>query len=588
VKKSSTTKILKIVGIVIGVILLLLAGAIFYLNQNAEKMARKLLAKEYQGSELSQVYDIRFDAVRLNIFSGSLVIKNLHLSPHEAFYQAPDSLRFKYPMLYKIIVPKLTIKGISQNLSLNLDDIQLEEIVFSQPKITMIDYLTVEEKKQAKSQSEKQKNDTAAKSGGIESISLASFKIEGARYSYLKKQQDRVMAEAAKIDVEIQNLEYSKGQDLKSLISRTIEKTTVGIAGVSFYPDGGFYAIKVGELQNHDGYKNIVLSDIKVMPRYSKSEFGKKFGRQTDRMDVQLASLEIQDFDLEKFVLKNEIVISNIILSNLSLNAYRDKNIPLDESSYPKLPQQALAALKMGLAVDKIEVKDSQVLYEQLSAGATEVGKVPIGGVYATITHVSNISDYIAKNGSMRWDLQGNMFDAGQLKLLVSFPQNIQQADFSFSGSVGAMDMTAFNQLLVNAENIEIKQGLIQSLTFEAKANQDFAEGTLLMRYDSLKIGGLANVRDREKEELGLLAALANAVIRQFNPPAKSTEEPKVSEIFFERDKNKGIFNYLIKSLVSGIKATILPNIVSPRKQYERGQAREERKLERRERRNKK
>ncbi len=587
-KKSSTTKILKIVGIVIGVILLLLAGAIFYLNQNAEKMARKLLAKEYQGSELSQVYDIRFDAVRLNIFSGSLVIKNLHLSPHEAFYQAPDSLRFKYPMLYKIIVPKLTIKGISQNLSLNLDDIQLEEIVFSQPKITMIDYLTVEEKKQAKSQSEKQKNDTAAKSGGIESISLASFKIEGARYSYLKKQQDRVMAEAAKIDVEIQNLEYSKGQDLKSLISRTIEKTTVGIAGVSFYPDGGFYAIKVGELQNHDGYKNIVLSDIKVMPRYSKSEFGKKFGRQTDRMDVQLASLEIQDFDLEKFVLKNEIVISNIILSNLSLNAYRDKNIPLDESSYPKLPQQALAALKMGLAVDKIEVKDSQVLYEQLSAGATEVGKVPIGGVYATITHVSNISDYIAKNGSMRWDLQGNMFDAGQLKLLVSFPQNIQQADFSFSGSVGAMDMTAFNQLLVNAENIEIKQGLIQSLTFEAKANQDFAEGTLLMRYDSLKIGGLANVRDREKEELGLLAALANAVIRQFNPPAKSTEEPKVSEIFFERDKNKGIFNYLIKSLVSGIKATILPNIVSPRKQYERGQAREERKLERRERRNKK
>jgi hypothetical protein len=65
-------------------------------------------------------------------------------------------------------------------------------------------------------------------------------------------------------------------------------------------------------------------------------------------------------------------------------------------------------------------------------------------------------------------------------------------------------------------------------------------------------------VKKKPEKEWGFVSALANWVAVSNNPSAPE-KDPKVVEIGFERDKNKGLINYVWKTIQSGMVRTILP-----------------------------
>jgi len=291
--------------------------------------------------------------------------------------------------------------------------------------------------------------------------------------------------------------------------------------------------------------------------------------------------IEVVDLDIGKLLLDDGVEISKIVLSGIDANIYRDKNIPFDYSKFPKLPHQALGQIKTYLNIGKVEIRKSVLLYEQLSEGAEIVGGVPIKDLYATIYNVTNNRNVIATNGPMKWDVQLKLFDVGELSLAVDFPKDLNENSFSFSGKMGEMDMLAFNQITVPTERLKVKKGTIKSMEFNAVANNDISSGTLVMNYSDLKIEVLKEYKEEEQKRLGLVSSLANTVIRSFNPGRKGNKEPEQAEIFFERDKNKGIINYLVKSLISGIKGSIIPGFGMTLEKYEKQQEKETKKEKR-------
>lgn len=576
-KRKFNVKVLKIIGIILALVILITAGGLIYLDRNVEKIAEGFLEKEFKKSELSKVYEISYSNVKISLLSGKIIFEDLIISPRDSFFTAPVELRFKYLLVYKIEIPEFSVSGLTENFYLNLEEIVLEEIKFNNPVITMIDHLTVDEKKLAKAQAESIVADSAQKKKELGAFSLSGFSVKNGNFKFFSKIKNKTIVKAGKINIEIINLKLSPGQIVQTLVTETFEAAYLSFGEVSYPLENGFYTVEVDEVLNNVGERKIILNGLKLKPQFDKSEFGKKFGKQTDRIDLAVSAIEIDGFDPEKLIFENEINIKNILIDELVLNAYRDKNVPFDYSHFPKYPQQSLAALNMGLNIKKIEIKNSSVLYEQLAEDADIPGEVPISNLYATITNVSNITNVIREKGPMNWDIQANFFEAGLLELEVLFTKNIDSPDFSFKGKMGEMDMKAFNSMIENTENLRIDHGIINSMTFKAVANEDFAEGELVLKYDSLRITGLKKISEKEKEELGFLSALANVVIRSFNPSKKSSEEPEPVTIFFERDKNKGIFNYLAKSIISGIKVTIVPGIGSDKKRYEKGKDKEER-----------
>lgn len=574
-------KVLIISGVIILFILIVAVGGLIYLNHNADKIAGDLLAKEYAGTEISRVYNISYDDISIGLFSGRVHISNLKVSPKDTFYEAHDSLRLKYPVLFDVAVPRLSITGIDENFSLSLEEISLEGISISGPSITIINHLSKADKEKARTRkAQKQKNATAG-DVKIKRLLLQAFEINKGSFSYFDRQTQKELVSAGTIRVESESLDIAIADDMQAVFHKVIKASRFSIGKISYPTADGFYVLKVGDLVNNSDSFDLSLLDFELIPQYDKMEFGKKYGSQTDRLEIRLRELKVSDFDVKRFLNEGRIYIGQVAVNGFSLSAFRDKNVPSDASRFPRMPQQSLAELSIPLDIREVSITDSEVVYEQMVVDGTIPGRIPINHINGSVVNISNTQQDIEANGPMRWDLEGDIFGEGKLRLAVEFTEWIQQPDFSFSGSVEEMDMKVFNQMIEHTDYLRIESGIIQSMSFDASANSEYVEGELLMLYDNLKITGLRKVSKKEKEELGLLSALANVVIRQFNPSKNKDGEPVKSQIFFERNKNKGIFNYLARGVISGIKSTILPSISSPKKRYIKAVEKEDKKSER-------
>jgi len=136
----------------------------------------------------------------------------------------------------------------------------------------------------------------------------------------------------------------------------------------------------------------------------------------------------------------------------------RDKPIgPFLKS--PLMVHEALAAIPKPLQIDNLLVTDGSIKYsERLTAGANP-------GVL-TFTAVSLSAEGIANRGgssaAIMLQAQGNLMDAGTLKVLMSIP--IMPTDFSlrYSGSLGPMDLTTLNAFMDVGSRTRITSGTVK------------------------------------------------------------------------------------------------------------------------------
>jgi hypothetical protein len=102
--------------------------------------------------------------------------------------------------------------------------------------------------------------------------------------------------------------------------------------------------------------------------------------------------------------------------------------------------------------------------------------------------------------------------------------------------------------------NIKFNGGKVNRMTFSFDANDNVSKGWMEFLYQDLDVELLQKESGNAK---GFLSSLANWVAVSNNPsPGKKL---KIVEIGYERDKNKGIINYVWKTIQSGMVRTIVP-----------------------------
>lgn len=583
-KNKKLPKPLKIAGIIILSIILLVLAVFLYLNEQTDDIAENYLKSRFAKSSLSQAYRLEYSDIDIHLLTGDLIIKNVGLRPDSAIFSAPDSVRKNFPLLIDAMIPRIIIRGFDPEIGLEIERIKLESLKIKNPEIILIDYLSETEKKRLErlQVSEKQSvQDTAG--SNLKQIDFGTLALlDGSfRFHEFDKLKPKLLVE--KINLTFDSISFDPKHPEKTMFEKKFHNGIIELNNLKYpFPDG-FYIIELANFSWDPVKEIILLNNLKLIPQYLPREFGKKFGRQTDRMDLKTREIQIHQPDLEKFVHSKAININLIRIQHANLWIFRDKNVPLDTTRYPKLPHQAIGNLDTYLNIPKVELVNSEVLYEELAPGAEKAGVVPIEKFYGSIYNVTNDKNLINRKGPMKWDLQGVFFE-GDLNVTVDFPANLNKSYFTFKGQMGAMDMTNFNSITVQNEKVKIEKGNIVSMEFTAEAFEDFSEGEMTMIYDNLKLSLLKDKDEKGLDKMGLISGLANVVIKSSNLKDNGNK-PEASEIFFERDKNKSIFNYMAKSLIAGIKSTIIPAFNMTREKYEKKQKREERREERRKRR---
>ncbi len=569
---STTKKVLKIIGIIVACILLIAIGALLYINHNVGKIADGLVVKAFAESDMSKVYHMGYKSLSVNILSGNIKLTKFKVSPRDDFYTGSDSLRLANPILVDALIPEFVIRDLDIGAVLNFNDLSLVSIEIDNPQIKLITHLTKDEKDRLRKMLAKTVADSAKKEPALHHIELDKFRIDNGKFMYYSHLTERVIFEADRIDVDLRKVNLLPGKPVQTLLNKSFEKSSIQLKDIYYPVASGFYDIRLGEIYMSVEDNGFELRNIEVIPKYSKTKFGKAFGSQTDRFDVMINKVEFVGIEFDMLIAENKIEIERIVLTDVDANLYRDKNIAFDTTKYPPLPHQILGQIKQYMNIGKIEIKNSKLVYEELLPGAEIAGRVSISEMFATIYNVTNRPEIISKKGSMKWVAQGKLFGVSLLSLKVDFPADLIAFSFKFRGSLAKMDMSAFNPYTKSNLRLEIMEGTVDSMFFHADAGNQFSTGTMVMTYHGVKVKVLKEYNEEKEKKMGFLSGLANTVIRSNNPQRKSDKPPVPSEIFFVPNKHKTIINHMVKSLINGFMGTLVPAAAITREKYEKKQ----------------
>jgi hypothetical protein len=209
-----------------------------------------------------------------------------------------------------------------------------------------------------------------------------------------------------------------------------------------------------------------------------------------------------------------------VCLSGPSFEALVNRDKPGEPFvSRPLMVHEALAAILQPLEVDCLTITNGTLRYcERLTAGA-DPGVLTFGSVSLSVNGIANRGDATA---AVQIRAQGDLMNAGTMKVLMSIPITGSNFSLHYSGSLTAMDLTRLDAFLTVAEHLRIKSGTADEAAFEIEVTAGQARGHVRANYRDLEIALLDKQTGSEKGAVNRVSSLfVNLLkVRNTNKPA--------------------------------------------------------------------
>ncbi|HWX23356.1 MAG TPA: hypothetical protein VN578_25935 [Candidatus Binatia bacterium] len=217
----------------------------------------------------------------------------------------------------------------------------------------------------------------------------------------------------------------------------------------------------------------------------------------TTRFHVVLPECKVLGLAFGELLQGKSYRARSVHFSRPSFDALVNRDKPVERFvKSPLMVNEALAAIPLPLQVDTLSITNGHLTYcERVLAGAAR-GVLTFETVSMSVEGIANRAEAAA---AILLRGQGDLMDAGTLKLVMSIP--ITPPDFSlhFSGSLSAMDLTRLNAFLDIAERTRIKSGRAEEAAFEIDVTAGQAHGHVRAIYRDLELAVLDKQTDTEK-----------------------------------------------------------------------------------------
>lgn len=195
----------------------------------------------------------------------------------------------------------------------------------------------------------------------------------------------------------------------------------------------------------------------------------------------------------------------------------------------PLMVHEALSAIRLPLQVDSLIITNGHLTYSERVIAGADPGVLTFGAVSMSVEGIGNRGEASA---SILLRAQGDLMNAGVLKVLMTIPVTSPDFSLHYSGSLSAMDLTRLDAFLEIAEHTRIKSGSAQQTTFDIDVTAGQARGHVRAIYSDLVIAVLDNQTGTEKGVGNRVASFfANVKTRNANAPdaSGSMKEGKVN-----------------------------------------------------------
>jgi hypothetical protein len=484
-------------------------------------------------------HKIEYKKLRVNLFRGLIILKEVRMFPDTALTK--DKLKIE------LTVKDIRLTGFSIRQLLFDKKLIIQELLVEDPIVVLILPDKPEEVVE-NVRAEKPKEEGAPL---LRQISLEQIIFSGGSFQVIRN--GVVLAKSNDIRLVADSISLARNSK-EEPIGYTYGEITLDLSNIELHSETGLYDMSLGGFSIKKSDSTIVLTGFRMIPKYDKKEFSRKLEFQNDRFDVKIGQVKVSRVGIVRFLAGGPLKISTVTIDSLDADIYRDKNVKFNFSRFPLFYNESFLKIPIPLYIDSVSITNSRILYGELVAGHPVAGTIALENFRFQSYDLTNQVDADSIENVMHFYVQAKVMGEGNINAELILPLEGKLHDFECSGSVGVMQLKPLNGMLEPSINIRFNGGRVNRMTFYFAATDNVSKGWMEFLYQDLDV---VMLKKEEGKEKGFISGLANFVALSNNPaPGKGL---KIVEIGYERDKNKGLINYVWKTIQSGMVHTIIP-----------------------------
>jgi hypothetical protein len=300
----------------------------------------------------------------------------------------------------------------------------------------------------------------------------------------------------------------------------------------------------------------IMIDSMHYKPNFPDYEFNNRYALETDRIEAIMKDIAAKNVNI-KDLFSGNLICSNVTITRADLHAFRDKR--KEASQENRAPFQELIRNFPGkLSIDSIYVSNGRIVYAEHDDGAAAAGFIVFNKLNLRVFNITNNAKLRNSGISLSLIAKARLMNSGDLKIELKTPIFDTNNTIFVKGSLDKFSIDELNPMLTNLVFVKAR-GTLEFMNFKFLADNHKSVGDMEMGYNNLQLtatGIEGNDSIKLKERIKTI--IANYKVINSNPlPGNPLREGAIG---FERDPRKFIFNYCFKSILSGIKSTILVN----------------------------
>jgi hypothetical protein len=569
---------------IFGILLAVVGGVGFYLYHNYSRLLSEALLKSFNSSLFSDVYELKFEKLGVNLVTGNIQVYNVELKPREKpLVEYPYINSSMQLRTQKILLRHVDISTLIKSNVLKLDKIEIlepeVELKLSGRKYIMFPFsdTTVVKNK--------------SKKRPIESFQLEEFALVNASFHALNTEKEREFT-ISKLSISLKDLDIDQvpGRDMVSNkkvdlsigeITWRLHKDAIKFISIKDYsltldslemqnnPDTTIYhfanfstGLEEFDMQTGDSLfhltmkslklsyrdKAITLKGVSFKPNISDAAMQKRFTWRTPVFSGTVGTLKLVDLNFDSLIYKQKVLIEELGIDNASITIYTDQTKPINPNKFPGYPGQQIGNIPIPLRIKHLKGTNISLLNKERKPDGGQaqihINRLTLNG--------QNITTFPTRE-LLSVNADAYIENKAHVKLGLGF--NYNEPQFSINAKVSPFNLPDLNPLLRSYTPASIEKGKLDDLTLNAMATRTGSSGTMQFLYNDLKLD--VELKDQSKWKNDVLSSVGNALLSSSNPPSPN-KPPRIVQFHVDRDMNKGFINIIIKSLLAGFKETVV------------------------------
>jgi len=556
-----------------------------YINFN--QILSNALLRSFNSNAFSDVYELKFDKLRVNFFQGNITVKNVVI-------QRRNVPLHSYPYInssFRLTTGEMRLRNVQLLTLINTGKLRLLRIEIIKPDIQV--HLTAENNVLLPFA-----DSTMVDSSGIKDLNrfvdsyfLNELRLVDASFHLINSWKQREFT-VVKLNMSLTDLMMNQhpGRDLFSFkkvslrigevsgqlkreaikdirlrdYSLTIESLNIqkSIDTLIYHFDNFDTGMKDLDILTKDSIfqitaqtivlsylqKSLKLSNLSFKPNINRTSLQKRYDFQTPQFSGTIGTMNMLNINFDSLIYYNKLFVDKIDLAKVDASVFKDKRKALDENRFPEYPGQQIPHLPIPLLIKHITATEVNIVNTELKPDGKKAGIYVQDGRL----EVENFTN-LPTDKLLTLKAEATLEKKAHFSLQLGF--SYREPKFSFSGKVGNFNMPDLNLFMQSYLQTTFNKGVSDGITFTGNAYKTNTAGEMTFLFHDLDI----DLQLKEKTKLlnSILTFAANTVLINSNP-AKAGQPPRVVKFNADRDMNKGFINIILKAFFSGMKETMV------------------------------